>query len=135
MILQPDLFGEIEAEERARQKHVCPLCGLAEPNGVLLAINHGLPAGHHTRCVAMRLTLRHVEVEISRLIGIPHGYITPASGRNTAAAQESLCKSLAHARRRWVNRIEELEAELARLPIKEALAMPAKPHMNQGDHQ
>lgn len=49
MTLQPDLFGELEAEEAAaanrernrNQPYTCPACGTTEPNSFLLRNNHG----------------------------------------------------------------------------------------------
>jgi hypothetical protein len=50
--VQPDLFGEYEAQQErerlSRQPATCPRCGETEPNGYLLNLNHGAEPGEDT---------------------------------------------------------------------------------------
>lgn len=77
--VQPDLFGEHDAEEErdrlSRQPATCPRCGETEPNGHLLNLNHGIdepgedtisgwPRGEHlvygNYCTAQFLVSNHI---------------------------------------------------------------------------
>lgn len=50
--VQPDLFGEYDAQQKrqqlSRQPATCPRCGETEPNEYLLEINHGAVPGEDT---------------------------------------------------------------------------------------
>jgi hypothetical protein len=81
-IIQPDLYGEYEAEQErdrlAEQPAVCPRCGTTEPNGHLLDLNHGAEPGKDTvhgaargehliygdYCEAQFLVANHIHYEV-----------------------------------------------------------------------
>lgn len=82
-IVQPDLFGEYDAQqERERlssQPVTCPRCGTTEPNGLLLDMNHGMepgkdsicgwPRGKHPiygdRCISQDLVSNHISYAVT----------------------------------------------------------------------
>ena len=64
MSVQPDLFGEYDAEQARReadmQPHTCPACGTVEPNRFLLDNNHWPSMLRDGMCTAQQLTRNHI---------------------------------------------------------------------------